>query len=161
MDGKVLAQSIRDKVNEFKKLCGGVDEAMASRAPEGRWTPKEIVSHMLGQEGVGMTAEFKAFLDQDTPLIDLEAENAHFTSDRAAMTFSQLLAQFDREYAGLANFVAGLSPEQLDRKAHVPALKESPMGEYPTLGAFVGGISDYHIGFHIDHMREILQALRK
>jgi hypothetical protein len=50
-----------------------------------------------------------------------------------------------------------VSPEQLGRKAHIPALKESPMGEYPTLGAFVGSLAEYHIAFHIDHMKEVLR----
>jgi hypothetical protein len=159
MDGKELANGLRIKVDEFKKLCSGVDEATASRAPEGRWSPKEIVSHLLGAQGTGTLAGVKVFLDQDVPKIDIVPETTHFSGARANMTFKQLMDQFDKEYRGLADFVAGLTPEQLSRTAHVPLLKESPMGEYPTLGSFVGGIADHHLGFHIDHMREILQAL--
>ena len=159
MDGNELAQGIRNKVDEFKRLCGGVDEATASRAPEGRWSPKEIVSHLLGPEGVGILPGFRVFVEQDTPRLDLEPGNSYFSGKRAEMSFSQLLARFDREYQGLADFVAGLSPEQLNRKAHVPAFKESPMGEYLTLETFTNVVAAGHTGFHIDHMREILQGL--
>jgi hypothetical protein len=159
MDGKELAQLVRTKLNAFKELCGGIDEATASRAPEGRWSPKEIVSHLLGEEGVGMLPEFKAFIEKDMPFLDLEAANSHFTGNRATMTFSRLLEQFDTEYQGIADFVAGLSSEQLDRKAHIPAFKESPLGEYISLGTFIEVLADHHLGSHIDHMREILQGL--
>jgi hypothetical protein len=76
------------------------------------------------------------------------------------MKLSDLLSEFTREYTAIAAFVGGLSMEQLARKARIPMLKESPLGEYPTLAQWVLGLSDYHIGFHITHMREILQALR-
>lgn len=159
MNGNELAQGIRNKVDEFEKLCDGIDEATASRAPEGRWSPKEIVSHLLGPEGADTMAGIKVFLDQNVPQIDLVPETTHFTGDRANLTFKQLIEQFDKKYRGMADLVAELSPEQLNRTARVPLFKESPMGEYPSLAAFVGGIVDYHLGFHIDHMREILQGL--
>jgi hypothetical protein len=159
MSGKELAQGILIKVDEFEKLCAGIDEATASRAPQGRWSPKEIVSHLLGSEGAGTAARIKMFLDRDVPQIDLRAEQTHWSEGRANLTFRQLIDQFDREYRRVADLVAKLSPEQLSRTAHVPLFKESPIGEYPSLAAFVGGIGGYHLGFHIDHMREILQGL--
>jgi len=161
MDGNELARGIRQKADEFKNTCSGVDEATASRAPEGRWSPKEIVSHLIGSKEGGMLPMFKAFLEQDTPALDLQGGNAHFTADRARMSLNELLAEFEKQYANLADFIAGLSPEQLERKAHIPALKESPMGEYPSLGVFVGALAEYHITFHTDHMKEILEALGK
>ena len=32
---------------------------------EGRWSPKEIVSHLCGPEGIGMLPTFRAFLEGD------------------------------------------------------------------------------------------------
>jgi hypothetical protein len=37
-------------------------------------------------------------------------------------------------------------------------LKDSPIGEYPTLAQWAFGLGDFHVGFHIDHLKEILQA---
>lgn len=157
--GSQLAEAIRQKVAALKQECQGVDENLASRAPTDRWSPKQILSHLCGPEGVGHLPILKAFVDSDTPLIDLETENPFFTETRAAMSFSELVAECEMNYQRVANFAAELSEEQLARKAHIPKLKDSPLGEYPSLDGMIHGLGEFHVQFHIDHLREILAAL--
>ena len=159
-NGAQLSQLIREQAGAFRKLCAGLDENTASRAPQGRWTPKQIVSHLCGPEGVGYLPGLRIFVEQDTPRIDLDPENPFYSGKRAAMSLAELLAEYDREYNRIAEFVAGLSEQQLNRKAHVPLLKDTPIGDHPTLAAWVEAIVEYHLAFHIDHMREILEALK-
>jgi hypothetical protein len=157
--GNELAQEIGQKVAALKQACQGVDENLASRAPADRWSPKQILSHLCGPENVGHLPILRAFIDSDTPVIDLDTENPFFTETRAAMSFSELVAECEMNYRRVANFATELTEEQLARKAHIPKLKDSPLGEYPTLDGMISGLGEYHIQFHIDHLREILAAL--
>ncbi|HEY5975136.1 MAG TPA: hypothetical protein VIU41_10365 [Geobacteraceae bacterium] len=157
--GKQLAQEIMQKVAALKQVCQEVDENLASRAPADRWSPKQILSHLCGPEGSGHLPILRAFVDSDTPLIDLDTENPFFTEHRAAMSFSELVAECEMNYQRVADFATELTEEQLARKAHIPKLKDSPLGEYPTLDGMISGLGEFHVQFHIDHLREILAAL--
>jgi len=160
--GNKLAKNIRLRIEELRKVCKRVDESTASRAPAGKWSPKEILSHLLGPEGAGHLQLLQAFLQQETPRLDVEAENPFFSESRARMSFAQLFSEVDREYEEMAKFSEGLSKEQLDRKAQIPLLKDTPFGEFPTLETWIGLIgseNESHLQFHINHLREILQEL--
>jgi len=158
-EGAQLAQAIRIKIDEFKQVCQDIDESRAGRAPAGRWSPKQIVSHLCGPENTGLMPTIRAFLEQDTPLLDIEAENPFFTGRRTSMTLAELLSEFEKEYGRMAEVVEGLTPAQLARKAQVPLFKDSPLGEYPTLAGLITGLSQYHVGSHIEHMKEVLKEM--
>jgi hypothetical protein len=70
----------------------------------------------------------------------------------------QMLAELDGEYGRIADRTARLTDEQLARKAHIPLMKKTPMGEYPTRAMWIQTIVKDHIDFHIDYMRNILRG---
>jgi hypothetical protein len=155
-----LAKLIPKKLEKLKRICKGISEDMASSAFDGQWTPKQIVSHLCGPEGEGYMASIRAFLEQDVPRLDIEALNPFYTEKRAKMTMAQMLAELDNEYGRIANLIARLTDDQLARRAHIPLLKDTPMGEYPTLAMWIEALVKDHFDFHIDNMREILRRER-
>jgi hypothetical protein len=146
------------KITALKQVCREVDETMASRAPAERWSPRQILSHLCGPLDEGHLPILKAFVDSDTPTIDLQTENPFYTGVRTSMTFEELVTECELNYQRIAGFAAELTEEQLARKAHIPKMKDSPLGEYPTLEGMINGLGEYHVQFHIDHLREILAA---
>ena len=158
-EGMELAQIIRQNVSEVKKLCEGIGEETASRAPSGRWSPKQIISHLSGSDGIGLMAAIRRILEEDTPEIEIVAEDPFFSPRRSRMSMKELLAEFEGEYEGIARLIAGASPEQLARKAYIPLFRDTPLTAYPTLSAFVNGLAGWHMNFHLAHMKEVLQAL--
>ncbi len=159
LTGKELAEGIRQRVDELKKVCRGVDENTASRAPEGQWSPKQILSHLWGPDGNGPLPLFELFLSGETPTLDIDPANPFFSESRSGMTFSALLAEVEKSYDRIIVFAAGLTREQLDRKARIPKMKESQWGEYPTLESMISVLGEGHLHFHSKDMRETLQAL--
>jgi hypothetical protein len=157
--GIQLAQGIRQQIEELKKACAGIDEETAARAPADRWSPKEILSHLCGPDGSGHLPILRAYFAEETPTIEIDPGNPFFTEARRRMSVAQLLAAVEEEYECIARFAEGLSADQLERRARVPKLKESPLGEYPTLESLASGLGEFHLQFHINHLREILQAL--
>jgi hypothetical protein len=156
--GNQLAKDIRQNIADLQAVCRGVDEETACRAPAGRWSPKEILSHLLGQDG-GHDMVVRAYLEEDTPTLDLKAEQTYFSGARAAMSLTELCAAVAERYERMATLATTLTEDQLARKARIPMLKESPLGEYPTLESLLGGLGRYHLQSHIEHLREILGAL--
>lgn len=152
------AGAIREKLGTLAAICREIDGDMLSRAPQGRWSPREILSHVLGPD-VGYRPLFQVFLEADTPTINIGVEQTFLSDARLAMDATALCEAIRREYEGMATLLESLSEAELARKARIPQLADSPLGEYPTLGALLAGLGSYHLQFHIDHLREVLAAL--
>ena len=154
--GARLAQAIRSTVQELREQCAAVGEAQAAQAPAGRWTPKEILSHLIGPKPGALQSVLDRFLTSEVPLIEIHPEQIYATPERQALSFAQLVELFTQEYEGIAQFAEGLTEAQLARTAQVPLFKDSPLGEYPTLAAFLGGLGQYHVHMHAEHLTEVL-----
>ena len=158
------AMSLRDalgqKLQELGEVLDGLDEAKAGqRMAEGEWCCKEVLSHITGDEGESYVAGFRRFLDEDSPLIGVVVGLPYYTPARQAMSLSELRAGVWKQYQEVADFLGGLSDEQIARKARVPLLKETPIGEYPTLAQWAGALINVHLVDHINQLRNTRQQI--
>src|SRR3972149_9299268 len=114
----VAATSLRDaldqKMRELGETLEGMTEEDAARRPaDGEWSCKEMLSHLMGDEGESFVAGLHRFLDEDTPLIGVVAGLPYYSPARPAMSPSELSAGLWRQYQEAADFIGSLNVEQL------------------------------------------------
>jgi hypothetical protein len=152
--GDALSQQLAAKVTEVKEAVSSLSEEQAAKPPaEGEWSAKQVLSHLCGDDDAFSMYEFQRFLDEDTPPLGIVP--GRYGDVRKDAPVSDLLSKIDSDYADIGRFLAGLSDEQLGRKAHVPFLKETPLGEYPTLGGWAGAVINFHLADHVNQLRTL------
>ena len=136
--GNALSEQLSAKVTELRQAVSAVGEENAARRPvDGEWCAKEVLSHLAGEDSSTIVDRLNRFVVEDTPELELTPGVSAFTPDRAQTS------------------LAGLTDEQFSRKAHVIALKGSPMGEYPTLSQWAGFAINIHLGGHVNQLRSL------
>jgi hypothetical protein len=155
--GPSLEQQLDQKVQEIKQAVFGLTEEQASKPPaQGEWSANEVLSHLSGSDSTEFVARLKRILDEDTPRIDVTPGVSYY-EQRKGESASQLLSEVESAYGEAGKFLGGLSEEQLNRKAQVPLLKETPIGEYPTLGQLAGALINFHLNDHVNQLRNLKQ----
>ena len=154
--GNALSEQMAQKVGEIKQVVAGLSDEKASKpAAEGEWSAKQVLSHLCGDNDALSMYEFKRFLAEETP--DLGINPGEHGDVRKGAPITELVSKIESDYAEIGQFLSRLSDEQLARKAHVPFLKESPLGEYPTLGQWAGAVINFHLADHVNQLRTLAQ----
>jgi hypothetical protein len=157
VSGPNLQQQLQAKVQEVKQAVAGLNEDQAQKPPaDGEWCAKDVLAHLTNGETAVQMYEMNRFLEESTPDLGLTPGTISEEAARSNST-QQLLSKFETQYAELGMFFAGLSEDQMSRKAHIPFLKETPLGEYPTLGQWAGAIVNFHLADHIQQLRNCSQ----
>jgi hypothetical protein len=153
-----LKDQLEAKISAIEQLTSGINDDAAARSPaEGEWCVKEVLSHLAGSETRSFYDGIRSFLEEDTPEYPIVPGESYFEGGRESASVQELRQSVIGQYRQIAELIGGLSEEQLGRKAHMPGFKETPLGDSPTLGLWVGGIINYHLPSHIEQ----LQALCK
>lgn len=156
VSGPSLQQQLDHKVQEIKQAVSDLNEGKASDRPgEGEWSAKEILWHLTGEEHALRTFEMERFLKEETPELGVTPGQTPYNEEKSKVAVGELMSRVEKQYAEVGNYLAGLNEEQLNRKAHVPFLKETPLGEYPTLGQWAIGLINFHLNDHIQQLQNL------
>lgn len=154
--GNALSEQMAQKVGEIKQAVAAISDEQASKPPaESEWSVKQVLSHLCGDSDALSMYEFKRFLAEETP--DLGISPGEHGDVRKGAPISELVSKIESDYGAIGQFLSGLSDEQFGRKAHVPFLKETPLGEYPTLGQWAGAVINFHLADHVNQLRTLAQ----
>ncbi len=157
--GTSLREALGQKMDELSEALEGLDEEKAGqRAVDAEWCCKEVLSHLMGDEGEDILAPLRRIIEEDTPLIGIVTGLPYYTPDRQTMSLAELRGAVPSRYRELAEFLGGLNDADIARKARVPLFKETPIGEYATMAQFVGAL-DFHLTDHINQIRNARQQV--
>ena len=153
-----LKDQLQERIRSIEELTSGVNDDQAAKAPAaGEWCVKEVLSHLAGAETRSFYDGIKAFIDEDTPTYDLTPGQSYFGSAREGASVAELRTSVIDQYNRIGDLLGSLSDEQLARTAHTPQFKETPIGEYPTLGAFSAALINYHLSDHIAQIQSLCE----
>jgi hypothetical protein len=156
VSGPTLKQQLDQKVEEITQTVAGMSEERASKRPgEGEWSVKEVLSHLSGGDGDDF-AILRRVTQEDTPVVEFEIGVSHYEG-RENMSAAELTSRVESTYGEMGDFLSGLNEEELNRKARSPQLKETPIGEYPTLCQLAAALINFHLNDHINHLRNLSQ----
>lgn len=154
-----LKDQLAQKMREMDEALSAFDETTAVKRPaEGAWCAKELLSHLMGEEGEGIAVGLRRFLDEDVPLIGVVSGLPYFTPARQAMSLKDLREGVFQQYNEVAEFVGGLGDEQLARKARIPLLKDTPFGEEVSMAQWAGIVINFHLADHVNQIKQIAEA---
>jgi len=103
---------------EFLQVVEKLDEEMRDKEiDEGKWTPKDILSHIVGWE-VEVINQFKAILtnpDVDDNY-DIDSFNKIAVESHKHLNWDQLVAELKTAQAELIGFLSKLTQKEIDKE---------------------------------------------
>jgi hypothetical protein len=145
--------------NVNRQLQGMESHLEQADAP-GEWTTREVLSHLLFQEGSNMVDLLKTFARRDYPLFELGPGDPSMTPARRTMSLRQLIDALDAQRKGVFGYLDGLPEADLaERKLRIPLFKEFMETDEISLAMFTGAMYDFHWNDHAGQLAKIRKAV--
>jgi len=143
--------------NLWKQLQGMEPNLDKSDAP-GEWTTRQVLCHLLGDQGEKPVAVLQSFTVGSLPVIDIKPGHAPVTPERQKMTLAQLREALETQRRGILSYLDSLENEDLGRKAKIPLFKQFMGTDEIALPVYVGAMFDYHWNDHAGQIAKIRKA---
>ena len=143
--------------NLSRQLQGMEPHIDRSDAP-GEWTTREVLSHLLFEDGFEPRAFLRTFADRDLPVVDIKPSDTHMTAERRKATLKELADSLDAQRKSIFAHLEGLSDAELGRKARIPLFKDFMGTDEIPIPMFVGAMFDYHWNDHAGQIAKIRKA---
>ena len=144
--------------NLTRQLTGMEPHAERADAP-GEWTTREVLSHLLFEQGWKPVPLLKTFADTNLPVIEIEPSDTHMTPEREKMSLEDLTDALDSQRRELFEYLEQLGERELERKARIPLFKQFMGTDEIPIPVFVGAMFDYHWNDHAGQIAKIRAAV--
>ena len=140
--------------NLHRQLEGMEPYLERSDAP-GEWTTRQVLCHLLFEEGWKPIPVLKGFATHNLPVIEIEPGLAEVTPARQKMTLKDFIDGLDSQRHEIFSYLENLSDADLQRKARIPLFKQFMGTDEITIPVYVGAMFDYHWNDHAGQIAKI------
>jgi len=113
-----LCENLSTAEKEFLQIIENLNEKLRTKETDkDKWTPKEILSHIVGWE-VEVVKQFKTFLtnpDVDDNY-DIDLFNKSAVESRKHLSWDQIIAELKTAQAELSAFLSNLTQKEIDKE---------------------------------------------
>ena len=156
-------------VNELKKKSDdaaanlwrqlqGMEPNLDKSDAAGEWTTRQVLCHLLVDQGEKPVAVLQSFTVGSLPVIDIKPGHAPVTPERQKMTLAQLREALETQRRGILSYLDSLENADLARKAKIPLFKQFMGTDEIALPVYVGAMFDYHWNDHAGQIAKIRKA---
>jgi hypothetical protein len=136
----------------------GMEPHMERADAPGEWTTRQVLCHLLFEDGWKPEPLLKSFATHDLPVVEIEPGLAAVTPERQKMTLKDFIGALDAQRHEVFGYLEGLSDTDLQRKARIPLFKQFMGTDEITIPVYVGAMFDYHWGDHAGQIAKIRKA---
>jgi hypothetical protein len=130
-----------------------------SDAP-GEWTAREVLSHVLFDDGWQPRTALSTFSVKDFPTFDINPGETSMTPARKAYTLGQFVEALERQKREVFDYLGSLPEGDLHaRKLRIPLFKQFMGTDEITLAMFTGAMFDFHWQDHAGQLAKIRRAV--
>jgi hypothetical protein len=158
-----IVRDLKAKTNEaWTGLTGqleGMEPYLERSDAPGEWTTREVLSHLLFDEGWDPVATLKTFDERKLPLIEIVPGKTSMTEARKKMPLKQLVGGLDAQRAAIFGYLDTLSEAAVtQRKARIPLFTQIMGSEEIPINVYVGALFSYHWNDHAGQLAKIRKA---
>jgi hypothetical protein len=153
---RTKSDAARDRLG---RRLQGMEAHLERTHADGQWTVREVLCHLLGEPGTDVVALLECFSAAEPPLVEITPGLVTVTEERRRMSLGELLAALDAQRGAVLEYLDGLAPADLGRKARIPLFAPILGTDEVTLPIFVGAMFGMHWDAHADQIGQIRQAV--
>jgi len=138
----------------------GMEPYLERADAPGEWTTREVLAHLMFEDGWDPVRVLKGFAERDLPLVEIEPGRMVLTAARRAMTLGQLVDALDAQRRSIFAYLETLPEADLQRrKARIPLFKRFMQTDEIPMAVYVGGLFGAHWTDHGGQLAKIRAAV--
>jgi hypothetical protein len=143
---------------DLTRQLQGMEPHMDRSDAPGEWTTRQVLAHLLFEDGWKPAPVLSRFANHDLPVIEINPGLAEVTPERQKMTLKEFIDALDAQRHEVFDYLEGLSEADLKRKARVPLFKQFMGTDEIAMPVYVGAMFAYHWSDHAGQLAKIRKA---